>query len=103
MRGELGAAFADYDKSIQRKVFKLSAFLAAGRAALEGRDLERAKRYLEWAVHCRPDAAGTYEGLGDYYVAAHNPPAAIHSYEAALQREPNGASVKKKLAKLGQG
>jgi tetratricopeptide (TPR) repeat protein len=103
LRGELDAAFADYDKSIQRRVFKLSAFLAAGQAALERRDLDRAKRYLEWAVHCRPDAAGTHEGLGDYYVAAHNLPAAIHSYEAALQREPNGASVKSKLAKLGKG
>jgi protein O-GlcNAc transferase len=103
MRGELGAAFADYDKSIQRKVFKLSAFLAAGQAALESRDLERAKRYLEWAVHCRPDAAGTHEGLGDYHVAAHDPSAAIHSYEAALLKEPNRVSVKKKLVKLGKG
>ena len=103
MRGELDAAFADYDKSIQRKVFKLSAFLAAGEAALENRDLERAKRYLEWAVHCRPDAAGTHEGLGDYYVAARNPSAGIHCYEAALEKEPNRASVKKKLAKLGKG
>ncbi len=103
MRGELDAAFADYDKSIQRRVFKLSAFLAAGQAALERRDLERAKRYFEWAVHCRPDAPGTHEGLGDYHVAAHDPAAAIHSYEAALQKEPNRASVKKKLAKLGKG
>jgi hypothetical protein len=103
LRGEVDAAFADYDTSIQRRVFKLSAFLAAGQAALERRDLERAKRYLEWAVHCRPDAAGTHEGLGDYYVAVHNLPAAVQSYEAALQREPNGASVKKKLAKLGKG
>jgi tetratricopeptide (TPR) repeat protein len=102
MRGELDAAFADYDKSIQRKVFKLSAFLAAGQAALERRDLERAKRYLEWAVHCRPDAGGTHEGLGDYYVAAHDPAGAIHSYESALQKEPNRESVKKKLAKLGK-
>jgi tetratricopeptide (TPR) repeat protein len=103
LRGELDAAFADYDRSIQRRVFKLSAFLAAGQAALVGRDLERAKRYFEWAVHCRPDAAGTHEGLGDYFVAVHDPPAAIHSYEAALQREPNRASVKRKLAKLGKG
>ncbi len=103
MRGELTAAFADYDKSIQRKVFKLSAFLAAGQVALDGGDLERAKRYLEWAVHCRSDAAGTHEGLGDYYVAVHNPTEAIRSYEAALQRQPNGVSVKKKLAKLGRG
>jgi len=102
IRGELGAAFADYDKSIQRKVFKLSAFLAGGQAALKGKDLGRAKLYLEWAVHCRPDAASAHEGLGDYYVAAHDPQAAIHSYEAALQREPNGTSVKKKLATLGK-
>ena len=69
---------------------------------MDWRDLERAKRYLEWAVHCRSDAAGTHEGLGDYYVAIHDLPAAIHSYEAALQRAPNGASVKMKLAKLGK-
>ena len=103
LRGEIDAAFTDYDASIQRRVFKLSAFLAAGQAALESRDLERAKRYLEWAVHCRPDAAGTHEGLGDYYVAARDRSAAIHSYEAALQREPNRASVKKKLATFGKG
>jgi tetratricopeptide (TPR) repeat protein len=103
MRGEIAAAFADYDRSIQRRVFKLSAFLAAGQSALESRDLERAKSYLEWAVHCRADAAGTHEGLGDYFVAAHDPSAAIHSYEAALQREPNRVSVKRKLAKLGKG
>jgi hypothetical protein len=66
------------------------------------RDLERAKRYLEWTVHCRPDAAGTHEALGDYYVAVHDLPAAIHSYEAALQRGPDRASVKMKLAKLGK-
>ena len=102
LRGEVDAAFTDYDESIQRRVFKLSSFLAAGQAALEHRDLDRAKRYLEWAVHCRPDAAGTHEGLGDYYVAVHNLPAATQSYEAALQREPNGASVKTKLAALGK-
>jgi Tfp pilus assembly protein PilF len=70
---------------------------------LERRDLDRAKRYFEWAVHCRPDAPGSHEGLGDYDIAVHNIPAAIRSYEAALQRKPNGASVKRKLSKLGRG
>jgi hypothetical protein len=48
-------------------------------------------------------AAGTREGLGDYFVSARDPAAAIHSYESALQKEPNRASVKRKLAKLGKG
>ena len=103
LRGELDAAFADYDRSIQRRIFKLSAFLEAGQVALERQDLDRAKRYFEWAAHCRPDAPGSHEGLGDYYVAVHNMPAAIDSYEAALQRKPNGESIKRKRAKLGRG
>ena len=100
LRGELDAAFADYDESVRRKIFKLSAFLAAGRAALDRKDIDRAKRYLEWAVYCRPDAAETHEALGDYYVAVHDVPAAVQSYKAALQRKPDSTSVKKKISNL---
>ena len=92
-----------YDTSIQQQIFKLSSFLEAGRAALKGGDLDRAERYFEWAVHYRLDAPSSHEGLGDYYVAAHNMPAAKHSYEAALQRKPNDESVARKLAKLSRG
>ena len=98
--GEVDAAFTDYDASIQRRVFKLSAFLAASQAALERKDLDRAKRYCEWAVHCRPDSAGAHENLGDYYVSVRDLPAALTCYKEALQKEPNRASVKSKLAKL---
>jgi len=55
-RGERALAFADYDRAIEERVFKLNAFLAAGDLAAEQQDWPRARRYLEWAVHCRPDS-----------------------------------------------
>jgi tetratricopeptide (TPR) repeat protein len=103
LRGELDAAFSDYNAAIERRVFDLSAFLAAGQAALQHRQWEPAKRYFEWAVHCRGDAARAHEGLGDYYVAVNDVPAAVRSYEMALQKEPARAAVKEKLAKLAKG
>jgi hypothetical protein len=102
-RGEFDAAFADYDASIERRVFKLNSFLAAGEAALEQQQTERAKRYFDWAVYCRADAERTHEGLGDYYVAVKDARAAARAYETALQKEPRRASVREKLAKLSKG
>jgi tetratricopeptide (TPR) repeat protein len=55
-RGERALAFADYDRAIEARVFKLNAFLAAGDLAAEQQDWPRARRYFEWAVHCRPDS-----------------------------------------------
>ena len=46
-RGEFGPAFADYDRAIAEKVFKLNSFLAAGHLALERHDPSRAKAYFE--------------------------------------------------------
>ena len=56
LRGERTLAFADYDRAIEERVFKLNAFLAAADLAAEQQDWPRARRYLEWAVHCRPDS-----------------------------------------------
>jgi hypothetical protein len=99
-RSEFDAAFSDYDAAIERKVFKLNSFLAAGAAALERRQPDRAKRYFDWAVYCRADQARTHEGLGDYYVAVNDTRAAVRAYETALQKEPGRASVRDKLATL---
>jgi tetratricopeptide (TPR) repeat protein len=99
LRDELDAAFADYDAAIDRKVFKLNSFVAAGGAALARGDMSRAKRYLEWAVFCRQDAAAPHEGLGDYYAAIKDESGARREYEIALQKEPNRESVQKKLRK----
>ena len=100
LRGEHAAASADYDTAIQRSVIKLSGFLDAGADELRRQDFARAKRYYEWAVHCRADAPGAHEGMGDYYVAVGNAPAAIRSYQMALQRDPKLSSAKEKLARL---
>jgi len=63
LRGQPEAAFADYDRAIAEHVFKLRSFLAAGELSLERRDYGRAKRYFEWAVHCRPDSPEAHDGL----------------------------------------
>lgn len=99
VREELAAGFADYDKAIEAGVFKLSSFLAAGRAALENQDQRRAKAYLEWAVSCRPDSPRTHEGLGDYYAAVGDAGAAVAAYEAALRADPGHAPSRGKLEK----
>lgn len=100
LRDELDAAFVDYDAAIDRKVFKLNSFVAAGSAALARGDMSRAKRYLEWAVFCRQDAAVTHEGLGDYYAAIKDESGARREYEIALQKEPNRESVQNKLKRF---
>lgn len=100
LRNELDSAFADYDAAIDHKVFKLNSFLAAGSVALARGDLPRAKRYLEWAVFCRQDAAASHEGLGDYFAAIKDGSSARREYEIALRRDPNRESVQNKLKKL---
>ncbi len=100
LRGELDAAHADYDTAIKLKVIKLGGLLDAAREELARRQWDRAKRYLDWAVHCRPDATTAYEGLGDYYVAVNDTAQARQSYETALQRDSKNESVKTKLAGL---
>jgi tetratricopeptide (TPR) repeat protein len=100
LRDELDAAFADYDAAIDRKVFKLNSFVAAGSAALARGDMSRARRYLEWAVFCRQDAAATHEGLGDYYTTIKNESRARREYEIALQKQPNREAVQDKLKRF---
>jgi tetratricopeptide (TPR) repeat protein len=101
LRGELDAANADYDTSMKLKVFKLSGFLDAAQEEMGRREWERAKRYLDWAVHCRPDATKAHEGLGDYYFAINDRLDARHAYEDAIVRDPKNESAKTKLARLG--
>jgi len=99
-RGEVAPAWADYDRSITEKIFKLNSFIAAGHLALERQELERARRYFEYAVRCRPDSPRPHEGLGDYYAAAGDTGAAARAYENALSRDQTYAPAREKLAKL---
>lgn len=66
LRGRPEAAFADYDRAMDEHIFKLRSFVAAGDLALERHDYPRAKRYFEWAVHCRPDSPAARDGLARY-------------------------------------
>jgi len=100
LRGELDAANADYDTSIELKVFKLSGFLDAAQEEMGRREWDRAKRYLDWAVHCRPDATKAHEELDDYYLAMNDRQQAQHSYVDAIQRDPKNESARKKFARL---
>lgn len=100
MRGEIDAANADYDRSIQLKVIKLGGFLDAAHDELKRGQLDRAKRYLDWSVHCRPDASKAFEGLGDYYVVVNDPDRARQSFQDALQKDPTNESARQKLARL---
>lgn len=98
--GDLDAANADYDRAIVLKVFKLSGFLDAAQEEMSRNQWDRARRYLDWAVHCRPDATKAHEGLGDYYLARNDRQHARQSYQTAVDRDPNNESAKKKLAQL---
>jgi tetratricopeptide (TPR) repeat protein len=100
LRGEQAPAFSDYDRAIAERTFKLNSFLAAGQLALEKREQDRARRYFEWAVTCRPDSARTHEGLGDYYAALGDARSAATAYEAALRADPHHAPAREKAAKL---
>lgn len=99
-RGELGEAFADYDRSIQAKIFKLNSFVAATRLALDKHDMARARRYADWSVHCRPDSAKTHEVLGDYYALARDRTSAERAYRKALTVAPGCSACQEKLAAL---
>ena len=98
--GDLDAANADYDRAVVLKVFKLSGFLDAANEEMSRNQWDRAKRYLDWAVHCRPDATKAHEDLGDYYLARNDRQHARQSYQTAVDRDPNNESARKKLAQL---
>jgi len=98
--GDLDAANADYDRAIELKAFKLSGFLDAAQEEMSRNQWDRARRYLDWAVHCRPDATKAHEGLGDYYLARNDRQHARQSFQTAIEKDPNNQSAKKKLAQL---
>jgi len=100
LRGERDAARADYDTAIKLKVIKLGGLLDAAQEELGRKQFDRAKRYLDWAVHCRPDATTAYEGLGDYYAAINDKAQARQMYKTAIERDPKNGSAKEKLAGL---
>lgn len=100
LRGELDAANSDYDMAIGLKVFKLSGFLDAAQEEMGRGEWVRAKRYLDWAVHCRPDATKAHEGLGDYYMAINDRQHAREAYKTAVQRDSNNESAREKLGRL---
>jgi Tfp pilus assembly protein PilF len=85
------------------KVFKLSGFLDAAQEEMERNQWDRAKRYLDWAVHCRPDSTNAHEGLGDYYLARNDLQHARQSFQTAVEKDSNNQSAKKKLARLAGG
>jgi tetratricopeptide (TPR) repeat protein len=99
-RGELREAFADYDRSIRAKVFKLNSFVAATRLALDKHDMARARRYADWSVYCRPDSAKTHEVLGDYYALARDRASAERAYRRALTTDPACTACRGKLTAL---
>jgi tetratricopeptide (TPR) repeat protein len=101
LRGDLDAANADYDTAIESRAFKLSGFLDAAREEMGCGHWDRSKRYLDWALYCRPDSTGVWEELGDYYLATRDPQQALRSYQTAVQRDQNNESARKKLANLG--
>jgi tetratricopeptide (TPR) repeat protein len=98
--GDLDAANADYDRAIVLKVFKLSGFLDAANEEMSRNQWDRAKRYLDWAVHCRPDATKAHEGLGDYYLARNDRQHARQSYQTAVEKDSNNKSARNKLKQL---
>lgn len=100
LRGEIDAANSDYDTTIRMRVIKLGGLLDAASEEMGNRRWDRAKRYLDWAVYCRPDAAKVHEELGDYYVGIADQVSALRSYETALQRDSNDNSARRKLAVL---
>jgi len=101
--GDLDAANADYDRAIELKVFKLSGFLDAANEEMGRNQWDRAQRYLNWAVHCRPDSTKAHEGLGDYYLARNDLQRARQSFQTAVERDFNNQSASKKLARLAGG
>ncbi|HVT15524.1 MAG TPA: tetratricopeptide repeat protein [Thermoanaerobaculia bacterium] len=101
LRGDDARAFADYDRAMAERVFKLSSFLAAGQRALEKKDRARAKRYYVWAIRCRPDSARAHEGLGDSYAGAGDERAAAAEYAEALRLDPRSTSAREKLGRSG--
>jgi tetratricopeptide (TPR) repeat protein len=98
LRSELDAAHADYDTAMRLRVFKLSAFVEAAQAELGRKDLDRAKRYLEYALYCRPDATKAYEGLGDYYSATSDWKRALDAYQTAVEKDGSNEAAKRKRA-----
>lgn len=102
VRGEKDAAIADYDRAIALKVIKLGGLLEAAEAALKEGDKERAKKYLDWAVYCRSDAGGSFEGLGDYYASVGKIGEARVNYGLAIQKDPKRASALSKLGGLSK-
>ena len=98
--GDLDAANADYDRAIALKVFKLSGFLDAANEEMGRNQWDRAKRYLDWAVHCRPDSTKAHEGLGDYYLARNDLQHARQSYQTAVEKDSNNKSARDKLKQL---
>jgi tetratricopeptide (TPR) repeat protein len=98
-REEDAKAFADYDRAIEARLFKQGAFRNAGDLALKRADWPRAKRYFEWAISCRPNAAWAHEGLGDSLAAMDQAKGAHAEYEAALRIDPGSASARTKLSK----
>ncbi len=100
LRGEMDQADADYDAAIHLRVVKLSAFLDAAQEELKRKHWDRAKRYLDWALHCRPDSSKAQEGMGDYLVTIHETDKAKAFYQAAVQRDSSDDSARAKLAEL---
>ena len=100
--GRYPEAFAGYDTSIVLGLFKknLESFKAASAAAIERQDWGRARRYCDYLVECRPDLAGSYNSLGDYFLATRDTTSAVRAFHTALEKDPSFAPAAAKLKNL---
>ena len=101
MIDNLPEAFSDYDTSITLRIFKrnLESFKGAGYTAIKQKDWTRAKRYFDYLVECRPDHPGSYDCLGDYFLAVNDTVNAIKALKTALERNPRFEPSSEKLRK----
>jgi len=100
--GRYPEAFAGYDTSIVLGLFKknLESFKAASAAAIERQDWRRARRYCDYLVECRPDLAGSYNAIGDYFLATRDTTSAVRAFHTALEKDPSFAPAAAKLKNL---
>lgn len=100
LTGKVEEAFADYDRTMRLKIFKLRSFLGGTSEALARGDLKRARSYADYALLCRPDAAEAHEALGDCLLKEGDRAGALASFKRSLEIDPALKSSAGKLAEV---